>query len=99
MLSRIPSSALRATLGLAAVFWVAAALPAQEASPAAVLHTGVRDSSGAAVSGARVAVRCGGHRAAVVASASEQGEAQLAGLSPGLCVAEVSAAGPADVEG
>jgi len=93
MLSRIPSSALRATLGLAAVFWVAAALPAQEASPAAVLHTGVRDSSGAAVSGARVAVRCGGHRAAVVASASEQGEAQLAGLIPGLCVAEVSAAG------
>ena len=80
-------------VGIGALCCGAAELLAQEAIRAAEFHGSVHDSSGAVIAGARVAVRCGRNQSAVAGITDEQGEARLAGLRPGRCVAEVAATG------
>lgn len=68
-------------------------LPAQEALRTAKLYGSVQDSSGAAIAGAHVAVRCAPKRPTVAAATDEQGEVRLSGLPSGRCIAEIAAPG------
>ncbi len=97
MRNRVAIALLRVGAVVGVLFCGAPGLIAQDRLQGVALFARVQDGSGAAIAGARVAVRCG-QRQVAAAATDTQGEARLVELPLDRCVAVVTAVGFRGVE-
>src|SRR5260370_14316373 len=92
MMNRMSIAMLRGCAGIGALFCALSSVAAQDVLNGSGLVGRVHDGSGAAIAGARVAVRCGQQHVAEPVT-DVQGEAHVVGLRPGRCFPALTAAG------